>query len=139
MSELQDAISALVKSPEGEWAVHDSEGIKIHEHESLDVILAIARACEDWGCEKVQAAIDHGITSDLDEIGDAIAEHDGGEYTNKLDWAHEHIDSCYDLDKMLGSLANYFDYEAFARDAELGGDLSFIELSNGNVWVLNHH
>jgi antirestriction protein len=139
VSELQDAINAIVTSPEGEWAVHDSERIKIREHESLAVILAIARACEEWGCEKVQAAIDHGIASDLENIGDEIAERDGGEYGSKIDWAYEHIEGCYDLDKMLGSLAHYFDYEAFARDAELGGDLSFIELANGNVWVLNHH
>ena len=138
-SELQGAITALMTSAEHEWAVHDSENIKIREHESLETILAIARACEEWGCEKVQAAIDHGIATDLENIGDAITEHDGGEYRSKDEWAHEFIESAYDLDKMLGNLAGYFDYEAFARDAELGGDVSFIELSNGNVWALNHH
>jgi len=39
----------------------------------------------------------------------------------------------------LGNLASCFDYAAFARDAELGGDVSFVQLSNGNVWVLNSH
>lgn len=138
-SELQDAVTALMSSPEHEHAAHDTEGIKIREHESLDAIIAIARACEEWGCEKVQAAIDHGIASDLDSVGEAIAEHDGGEWQSPTHWADEYISGCYDLVNMLGNLAVYFDYEAFARDAELGGDLSFVSLSNGNVWVINHH
>ena len=138
-SELQDAITGLMSSPEHEHAVHDSEGVKIREHESAETIIAIARACEDWGCEKVQAAIDHGVASDLESIGEAIADHDGGEYRSREDWAHEYIESAYDLDKMLGNLAGYFDYEAFARDAELGGDVSFVELGGRGVWVINHH
>ena len=87
----------------------------------------------------MQAAIDQGIAADLESIGDAISEHDGGEYRSKEEWAQEYIDSAYDLDKMLGNLACYFDYEAFARDAELGGDVTFIELSSGGVWVVNNH
>jgi antirestriction protein len=136
-SELQDAITALLSSPEHEHAAHDSEGIKIREHESLEAIIAIAHACEQWGCEKVQAAIDHGIASDLESIAEAIADHDGGEWQSATHWAEEYISGCYDLDKMLGSLSNYFDYEAFARDAQLNGDIDVVELSNGNVWILN--
>jgi antirestriction protein len=136
---LNAAVLALLEAPDAEWAAHDSQGIKIGEYESLENIMSIARACEDWGCDKVQAAIDHGIASDLEQLGDAIADHDGGEFSSPTDWANEYISSCYDLDKMLGSLASYFDYEAFARDAELGGDISFVQLSNGNVWVINHH
>ena len=38
-----------------------------------------------------------------------------------LDVAHQVIDECYDLDKMLGNLSSYFDYEAFARDLSYDG------------------
>jgi antirestriction protein len=31
-------------------------------------------------------------------------------------------------------LRNYKDYEAYARDARLGGDVSFVE-HDGDVWV----
>ncbi|MBE6319301.1 MAG: antirestriction protein ArdA [Bacteroidales bacterium] len=31
-------------------------------------------------------------------------------------FARHIVDECYDLDKMLGSLSYYFDYDAFARD-----------------------
>ncbi|MBE6314153.1 MAG: antirestriction protein ArdA [Bacteroidales bacterium] len=31
-------------------------------------------------------------------------------------FARHIVDECYDLDKMLGNLSYYFDYDAFARD-----------------------
>jgi hypothetical protein len=128
VEELAAAISRAMTHPDHEWAIHDSEYVKVGEHESLAALLAIAEASEEWGTEKVQAAIDYGIADSLEDIGDAIADHDGGEFASKEDWAEEYISSCYDLGKMLGNLANYFDYKAFARDAELGGDISFVRL-----------
>lgn len=136
---MQEAITALLTAPDNEHAFHDSEGVKISEHESLDAIIAIAEAVQEWGCEKVQAAIDHGIASDLEDIGTAIADHDGGVYESPEHWAEEFISSCHDLPKMIGSLANYFDYEAYARDAALNGDVTFVELGHQRVWVVNNH
>ena len=39
-----------------------------------------------------------------------------GVYDSEEDFARELVNECYDLEKMMGDLANYFDYEAFARD-----------------------
>ena len=136
---LNVAILALLEGPDAEWAAHDSQGIKLREYESLENIMSIARACEDWDCEKVQAFIDLGITSDLEQLSESMAEHDGGEFSSSDDWARDYTESAYDLDKMLGNLASYFDYEAFARDAELGGDVTFVTLPSGGVWVVNNH
>lgn len=41
-----------------------------------------------------------------------------------LEYAYQYIDDCYDLEKMMGKLSAYFDYEKFARDMELGGDIA---------------
>ena len=51
-------------------------------------------------------------------------------YRNKslLDVAYEIIEECYDLDKLLGNLAAYFDYDAFARDLSYDG---YTETKNG--------
>ena len=49
-----------------------------------------------------------------------------------LDVAYEIIDECYNLEKMLGSLANYFDYNAFARDLSYDG---YTETSNGVIEI----
>ncbi len=52
------------------------------------------------------------------------------------EYAQQFVDDCYDLDKQVGELARYFDYDAFGRDLELGGDI--VEISP-RVWVVNPH
>lgn len=48
------------------------------------------------------------------------------------DVAYEIANDFYDLDTMLGNLASYFDYEAFARDLSFDG---FTETSNGVIEI----
>lgn len=52
------------------------------------------------------------------------------------DCVQQFVDDWYDLDKQMGGLARYFDYDAFGRDLELGGDI--VEISP-RVWVTNPH
>ena len=39
-----------------------------------------------------------------------------GQWDSEEDFAQHIIDECYDLDRMMGSLASYFDTRAYARD-----------------------
>ena len=39
-----------------------------------------------------------------------------GEYDSEEDYAREFVDEFYDLENLMGHLANYFDYDAYARD-----------------------
>lgn len=43
-----------------------------------------------------------------------------GKYDDEEDYAYELVQDIYNLDKMMGSLSIYFDYELFARDLFLG-------------------
>lgn len=52
------------------------------------------------------------------------------------EYAQEYADDCLDLDRKMGDLARYFDYDAFGRDLELSGDI--VEISF-RVWVTNPH
>ena len=54
----------------------------------------------DWGCEE------------LEHFEDCYV----GEYDSEEDFAREEVNNCYDLETMMGHLANYFDYEAYARE-----------------------
>ena len=54
----------------------------------------------DWGCEE------------LEHFEDCYV----GEYDSEEDFAREIVNDCYDLEKQMGHLANYFDYDAYARD-----------------------
>jgi len=52
------------------------------------------------------------------------------------DYAQEFVDDCYDIERKMGDLARYFDYDAFGHDLEFSGDIVEIER---NVWVTNPH
>lgn len=56
--------------------------------------------------------LDLGYDFDMDTFHDAYQ----GHFDSEEDFAEYIVRECYDLDNMMGSLANYFDYKAFARD-----------------------
>jgi len=79
--------------------------------ESFDNILRYSELCEQYSNEAVDAFAGWG-SEDLEHFEDCYC----GEYNSEEDYARELIDDCYNIEKMMGNLANYFDYEAFARD-----------------------
>lgn len=86
-------------------------------HESMgeaefDKIAKYCELCDEYSVEAVDDFLEFYSPEDLDNMHDAYA----GVYDSKEDFAEEIVSDCYDLDKMMGDLACYFDYEAFARD-----------------------
>ena len=67
--------------------------------------------CEQYSPDAVDAFIDWGC-EELEHFEDCYV----GEYDSEEDYAREIVDECYDLEKLMGHLANYFDYDAYARD-----------------------
>jgi antirestriction protein len=59
----------------------------------------------------------------------------GGRYKDEADWAYEFLRDTGGLDGMPEHLQNYFDYEAYARDAGYNG-MSFVK-HEGETWVFN--
>lgn len=39
-----------------------------------------------------------------------------GEWDSEEDFARHIVEECYDLERTMGGLSNYFDYEAFGRE-----------------------
>ncbi len=56
-----------------------------------------------------------------------------GEYDSEEDFAREIVNDCYDLEKLMGHLANYFDYDAYARD------LFMYDYYYDNGYVFRHY
>lgn len=54
-----------------------------------------------------------------------------------LDYAYEIVDDCGMLNDMPENLRHYFDYESFARDLELTGDVATFEFNNTHYVVTN--
>ena len=90
---------------------HESMGKK-----EFNEILEYCELCDDYWVSAVDDFLEWFSPEDLDRMPDAYA----GVYDSKEDFAREMVNDCYDIKKMMGSLADYFDYEAFARDLFMG-------------------
>ena len=86
---------------------HESMGA-----EEFENILKYCDLCDDYSVSAVDDFLEWYSPEDLDEMHDSYV----GVYDSKEDFAQEIVNDCYDLDKMMGNLACYFDYDALARD-----------------------
>ena len=86
---------------------HESMGEK-----GFNKIAEYCELCDEYSVEAVDDFLEWDSTEDLDNMHDAYV----GVYDSREDFAREIVNGCYDLEKMMGNLADYFDYEAFARD-----------------------
>ena len=65
-----------------------------------------------------------------DEL-DSFEEAYCGQWYSEEDFARHIVDECYDLERTMGNLSNYFDYEAFGRDLFM---YDYSMGANGNVF-----
>lgn len=61
-----------------------------------------------------------------------------GKYDSEKDWAENFLEDSGMLQEIPENLRYYFDYEAYARDARMGGDVTFVR-HDGDVWVFWNH
>ena len=79
--------------------------------DTFDKIIEYAELDDD-DKEAFDDYLDNGHDYNIERFRDAYC----GKWESKVDFAQHIIDECYDIDKAMGSLAFYFDYEAYARD-----------------------
>lgn len=70
------------------------------------------------------------------EISDILEKY-SGVFASKSDWAEEFLTDCGTMRDIPEKLRYYFDFESYARDCELGGDVTFVEKSYNEVMVFN--
>ena len=102
---------------------HESMG-----EEEFNNILEYCELCDDYSVSAVNDFLECFSPEDLDRMDDAYM----GVYDSKEDFAIETVNDCYDLEKMMGNLADYFDYEAYARDLFVN---DYIFGSHGTVFA----
>ena len=78
--------------------------------EDFDNIREYTELCDKHGNDAVDDYME--FEDSLDNFEEAYC----GEWDSEEDFARHIIEECYNLEKMMGSLANYFDYEAYARE-----------------------
>jgi antirestriction protein len=55
------------------------------------------------------------------------------------EWAEEYLEDTGAFTDVPETLRRYFDFEAYARDCELGGDVMFLEESYNSIHVFNNN
>ena len=84
--------------------------------EEFNNLLKYCELCDEYNVSAVDDFLEWFSTEDLDRMPDAYA----GVYDSEEDFAREIVNERYNIDKMMGDLAYYFNYEAFARDLFMG-------------------
>ena len=80
--------------------------------EGFNKIAEYCELCDDYSVSAVDDFLEWSSSDDLGRMHDAYV----GVYDSEEDFAEEIVSDCYDLEKTMGDLACYFDYEKFARD-----------------------
>lgn len=111
-----------------EYAIHDHEGfegIKIGENESIEKVATLATLIEEHG-EAFVAFYNNGSVDCDDDAkawGEAFQEAYLGTHCSVEDYAESLADDVGLLSEMPENLRCYFDFERYARDMVLGGDI----------------
>ena len=86
---------------------HESMGEK-----EFNKIEEYCELCDEYSVEAVDDFLEWYSPDDLDMMHDVYV----GVYDSEEDFAREIVNGCCDLEKMMGDLSYYFNYEALARD-----------------------
>ena len=139
--DIHEAIKQMLsRSPEPsaeEWAIHDFDfqGIEIKEFESIETVAGIAALLAEHDTAAV-AAYNH--FSDLDDARSALTDHYGGAWPSLADWAEEYLNDTGGLENVPESLRSYIDFERWAKDLEMSGDIFSVELDREFHIFWNH-
>ena len=80
------------------------------DEEDFDHIKEYCELCDKYDRDAVDDYME--FHDELDSFEEAYC----GHWDSEEDFARHIVEECYNLEKMMGSLANYFDYERFARE-----------------------
>lgn len=128
--DLNESVQSMLrKSPVSdaeEYAIHDHEFCgSLSEYAGLDTVEALKEAFEKAESESVDWDLfcqfcehkGHEIEADaVEKFNEAYA----GAADSLVDWCHGFLDDTGQLEAIPENLRYYFDYEAFARDMEIG-------------------
>lgn len=116
-----------------EWAIHDYEGFEgasLSEYASFETVCALAEFISEHG--RLGAKVYGYFGNDLDEAVAAFEDY-AGEYRSAADFAEELVrESGTDIPS---SLDYYIDWQAYARDMALNGEILVFQMGFDEVHI----
>ncbi|MGX1018159.1 antirestriction protein [Pseudomonas sp. Y3 TE3536] len=140
VEDIQEQINAMLAAspvPDAEeYAIHDYEGFggyQLGEYEGIEAAHDIACFIEEFPAFG-GALLGH--FSSIEEARRAAEEDYCGSYESLADYAQQLTEEATQIPE---SLAYYINYEAMARDMELGGDVFTLETGYREIHVFWNH
>jgi len=137
---IRDEITAmLARSPvedAEEYAIHDYEGfesVSISEYAGIDSVARMAAFIAEHGA--LGAGLLEQFSGDMDQAESTLEDCYHGQFASLADYMEELTTESVTIPE---ALRYYVDWDAMARDAEMGGDLFTIETAHGEVHVFSN-
>ncbi|MCX5568187.1 antirestriction protein ArdA [Kaistia nematophila] len=137
--EIRDQIAAMLdRSPvedAEEYAIHDYEGfegVSISEYAGIDNVARMAAFIAEHGA--LGAGLLEQFGGDMDQAEFTLEDCYHGQFASLADYMEELTTESVTIPEPL---RYYVDWDAMARDAEMGGDLFTIEATHGKVHVFS--
>lgn len=140
VEDLQNAIHALLeRCSRGEYvaeeyAIHDYEnfhGYMLDEYEHPETVVRVAAFVAEHG-ELGAKLVNHSY--DVGEASEILEDRYAGCGDSLTDWVEEFLEDSGQLAEIPEKWRSYIDFERYAQDLELGGDVFTIE-AEGKVHV----
>ncbi len=138
--QIRDEIAAmLARSPvedAEEYAIHDYEGfesVSISEYAGIDSVARMAAFIAEHGA--LGAGLLEQFSGDMDQAESILEDCYHGQFASLADYMEELTTESVTIPE---ALRYYVDWDAMARDAEMGGDLFTIETAHGEVHVFSN-
>lgn len=136
-AEIREMLAASPAKGAEEFAIHDYSGfagINLGEYESIETVCAIGQALDEIDDDEAFAAWYENESrdfSDADSMVEAFRDAYQGTFSTLEDWASDYVEQTGMLEGVSETIARYFDFEAYARDCRLGGDIWTADVPGG--------
>jgi len=138
-NEIRDEISTMlagspIKGAE-EYAIHDYEGfegVAIREYAGIESVARMGAFIAEHGA--LGGGLLEQFVGDIDQAESALQDCYHGQFASLADYMEELTSESITIPE---ALRYYVDWQAIARDAEIGGDLFTIETAHGEVHVFS--
>lgn len=138
--QIRDEIAVmLARSPvedAEEYAIHDYEGfegVSISEYAGINSVARMAAFIAEHSA--LGAGLLEQFSGDMDQAESTLEDCYHGQFSSLADYLEELTTESVTIPE---ALRYYVDWEAMARDAEMGGDLFTIETAHGEVHVFSN-
>ncbi|VDC23113.1 antirestriction protein ArdA [Pseudogemmobacter humi] len=138
--QIRDEIAVmLARSPiedAEEYAIHDYEGfegVSISEYAGIDSVARMGAFIAEHGA--LGAGLLEQFSGDMDQAESTLEDCYHGQFASLADYMEELTTESVTIPE---ALRYYVDWDAMARDAEMGGDLFTIETAHDEVHVFSN-